>query len=418
MMVKVSEKGQTIVLIVVVIIGMVAMAALIVDGGNAYMNRRRAQTAADAGALAGAWEYCVNQNDPTAIITEYVENQNNATLVGWQPVGDEVEVTVSYEQSNFFARLFGQQTTTVRADARAGCYGIDYAGGLLPIAWTCRPPIPGMDTIGDDECAMLGIPHETMDDIIESGFDFSVNILDTGNPGDPTSYYDDLDGADEESKMIYLIADSLVVDGLLEDVCIELNPIGGTIDCDFENDGIIDIDGGAGRGWLLMDGDDNQGASILFKIVNGELEVATDTPRWFAGLSGGKASAFGVIRDVRVGDYALIPVFDAVCDTDDPVNDPVNCPVYYGSGEEVVYANGTADYVYYRVNGFAIFYISCVSKTFSDFCPGKQRAQDYLVINHNTSTVEGYFIEYFVPQNVGAGSGSLDLGIYILSLSE
>jgi Flp pilus assembly protein TadG len=48
-----QEKGQSVVLITLVLIGLVAMMGLIFDGGNAYFQRRRMQNAADAGALAG-----------------------------------------------------------------------------------------------------------------------------------------------------------------------------------------------------------------------------------------------------------------------------------------------------------------------------------------------------------------------------
>jgi len=50
----VTEKGQAIILIIFSIVGLVGMSALAVDGGNAYLERRKAQSAADAAALSGA----------------------------------------------------------------------------------------------------------------------------------------------------------------------------------------------------------------------------------------------------------------------------------------------------------------------------------------------------------------------------
>jgi Flp pilus assembly protein TadG len=47
------ERGQTLVLFALAIVGIVALIGLIVDGGFLYVQRRTAQTAADAGALAG-----------------------------------------------------------------------------------------------------------------------------------------------------------------------------------------------------------------------------------------------------------------------------------------------------------------------------------------------------------------------------
>ncbi len=46
------ERGQSLVLIVLVIVGMLGFAALAVDGGRLLAERRRAQSAADSAALA------------------------------------------------------------------------------------------------------------------------------------------------------------------------------------------------------------------------------------------------------------------------------------------------------------------------------------------------------------------------------
>jgi len=51
---KRSEHGQALILIALAIVGLVGMTGLVVDGGNAFLDRRRAQNAADTAALAGA----------------------------------------------------------------------------------------------------------------------------------------------------------------------------------------------------------------------------------------------------------------------------------------------------------------------------------------------------------------------------
>ncbi len=48
------EKGQALILIVFAVVGLIALTALAVDGGNAYSERRQAQNTADAAALAAA----------------------------------------------------------------------------------------------------------------------------------------------------------------------------------------------------------------------------------------------------------------------------------------------------------------------------------------------------------------------------
>lgn len=49
-----GEKGQAIILIIFSVIGLLGMAALAIDGGNAFIDSRRAETAASAAALTAA----------------------------------------------------------------------------------------------------------------------------------------------------------------------------------------------------------------------------------------------------------------------------------------------------------------------------------------------------------------------------
>ncbi|MCC7118868.1 MAG: hypothetical protein IT310_10120 [Anaerolineales bacterium] len=49
-----SEKGQAIIIVVFALIGLISAAALAIDGGRAYIERGKVQTAADAAALSGA----------------------------------------------------------------------------------------------------------------------------------------------------------------------------------------------------------------------------------------------------------------------------------------------------------------------------------------------------------------------------
>jgi hypothetical protein len=56
-----GEQGQAIVILALMMIGLLAFAALAIDGGNAYVERRRAQNGADAGALAGARQIWIQQ---------------------------------------------------------------------------------------------------------------------------------------------------------------------------------------------------------------------------------------------------------------------------------------------------------------------------------------------------------------------
>jgi hypothetical protein len=51
---KHKERGQALIVVVLAIVGLAGMVGLVVDGGNAFLDRRNAQNAADSAALAAA----------------------------------------------------------------------------------------------------------------------------------------------------------------------------------------------------------------------------------------------------------------------------------------------------------------------------------------------------------------------------
>ena len=63
---KKNERGQVIVILALVLVGLLAFAGLAVDGGSLYEQRRSAQTAADASAFAAAANWVKNQNQAEA----------------------------------------------------------------------------------------------------------------------------------------------------------------------------------------------------------------------------------------------------------------------------------------------------------------------------------------------------------------
>lgn len=88
-----SEKGQAIVMIAFAIVGLFALVALAMDGGHSFSDRREAQNAADAAALAAARRYA---QDYTVLYPEY---QNivwsNASTNGYTNDGTLSVVTLA-----------------------------------------------------------------------------------------------------------------------------------------------------------------------------------------------------------------------------------------------------------------------------------------------------------------------------------
>ncbi len=61
-----SERGQSLVIIVLLMFGMIAFLGLVIDGGGVFMDRRRAQDASDGAAYAGARELALRPDDSAA----------------------------------------------------------------------------------------------------------------------------------------------------------------------------------------------------------------------------------------------------------------------------------------------------------------------------------------------------------------
>jgi Flp pilus assembly protein TadG len=127
---KGNERGQALILIVFAIIGLVGITALAVDGGNAYLEQRRAQNAADSAALGGALARIKGGGwvDTTRGIakTSGFDNDgitNTITVVSPPANGpysnnnEYIQVRIVSRVPTFFAGVVGISQITVTAEA-------------------------------------------------------------------------------------------------------------------------------------------------------------------------------------------------------------------------------------------------------------------------------------------------------------
>jgi Flp pilus assembly protein TadG len=407
------EKGQSIIIIAVAMMMLVAMAALIIDGGNAYLNRRNAQTAADAAVLAAAHAKCVQyvpDDQLQPVVDEFAVTQNRATEASYTvdnadpdyPKG-KITVETTITADTIFARVF-RDDVTVKAKASAGCFLPGSAANLLPIAWTCRQPVGG----SSDTCVLKRIPYPTWEKFVETEGDklfFEANLLDEPliDEDDPGDYKTDLDGTLGEGKMVYMVMDSEDFDPFVD--CEELNAA-GTINCDFNDDGYLDVEGGAERGWLLLDG---TGASDLTELMLSGYPGVLELNQWFPGKSGVSNSVF-INAEKILFRVSLIPVFNAVCEDTTADTLESDCSTEFQPGDLIKAGTGLG--TYFRVPAVAAFVVTCVSKG-PDYCPGK----DLSGVKDNMSTIEGYFVSGYTGGE-GVSNSGFDLGVYVFSLTE
>jgi hypothetical protein len=172
------ERGQTIALVAVSMVSLVAMAAIAIDLTTLYVARGEIQRAADATALAAAKAFVDSgvtthpgntglQNVARTLASDFasaVLQQNTvvgtpAQFAGGSPainfnVQGNPQVTVKLERTGlpiFFARIWGNTTASVSATAIAEAYNPAYAqsntGNFLPSAPKCVKPflVPNTD---------------------------------------------------------------------------------------------------------------------------------------------------------------------------------------------------------------------------------------------------------------------------------
>ncbi len=162
------EEGQSVIMVVMVLVVLIALMALVVDVGNAYAQRRVAQNAADAAALAATGELArgdattnhrvlatardyAQQNgiDPTTVVASYFRFDPDQRLeISLGIVADDgnhppsaatgVIVSVARTFNTYLAGIVGRYHMTASASApgyigRGVCIAGD-ATGLFPIA--------------------------------------------------------------------------------------------------------------------------------------------------------------------------------------------------------------------------------------------------------------------------------------------
>lgn len=426
------ERGQSLVLIGLLMIAFVAMLALVVDGGFSYANRRAAQNAADAGALAGADALCAGggteaakaQAEAQAI--SYAVDNNHATSAEADAHDIDIDVTAHVSYQTFFASILGFDVVTATAEATAGCFEGCRDTGVLPVAWSCKPPATITET-------------ETLTDCVVN---YGTYISGTLTPGEIYVIMDSSKTCFLENG-VYVDDRGRTCDPTRSDIQCQDPPNSGepefALDCDFDDvpnangDFENDLLGAGQRAWINLDGGSGNADELGDWIENGfggNLDIHT----WIAGSSGVKGTVFSDAADFIVGDIVYLPVFDQLCTSGEPDE---TCPALWHEDSDppdsIIPGVGQ---MYYHIIRFSAFYVTCVDyppHTEPDpppgggrFCPGKQAFitenddpddrtddNDY----DNVPTIEGYFIKNYDPGLSGTCKPGLGSGAYTIYLT-
>ena len=130
------ERGQALLHVALSLVVVLLIAGLAIDVGHYYVERRRMQNAAAAGALAGARELCLGHLSSSALLVarDYAGPRNGALQVEAVVSGNKVIVTATVPVTSYFARLIGIISANVSAVSKAACGAANTACGIFPLA--------------------------------------------------------------------------------------------------------------------------------------------------------------------------------------------------------------------------------------------------------------------------------------------
>jgi hypothetical protein len=141
-----NERGQAVVLTVLAMVVLLGMAALVLDVGAWFHEKRQLQATADAAALAGAQALPERPSDATNLALSYAgKNGGGGVTAGDITIStskygnDTIRVNTHKTDPGFFSRVLGIKTVNVKASATAtrGSY-TGWAKGLAP--WVIDKP--------------------------------------------------------------------------------------------------------------------------------------------------------------------------------------------------------------------------------------------------------------------------------------
>lgn len=353
-----KERGQALVIMTVAVAAVLAMTALVVDGGNAMANQRATQNAVDAASLAGA----------SVIVEE---------LAGVARIDADVEAAVA----DAFTGNDTDYDSAVYVDENGNVVGTVGQGGAIPYAaygvrangsrtfQTFLAGIAGISNLdsGAQATALAGAPEAVCRasegcGILPVAFSIPIQVCDGTNlPLEIGEHWPlvDLATAEADTAGNYL---SIV-------------PLCKT--------------GPGGVGWLDMSQVGCPGNN-LDDWVRVPCNESFEIPVWLPTQSGNTNSIDSALQ-THVGAVVLIPLFDATCRDVPSTGLPADCT-----------DPGQGNNIWYHIPEFAAFLLKEVHVQGSNEMecnapPGQPMGGG----NGATSCLKGWFVRFITSGRVG-----------------
>ena len=135
-----DERGQSVVLAVMMLTALLGMAALVLDAGSWFRARRAVQQTSDAAALAGVQALPGDTATAQSLALTYAGKNGGGvasadiTFESGVRSADTIVVTARQTAPGFFSKIFGLNSVNVSATAKARAYTLLEANDLTPFA--------------------------------------------------------------------------------------------------------------------------------------------------------------------------------------------------------------------------------------------------------------------------------------------
>lgn len=130
-----EQRGNAIILAAFMMLGLLAGAALALDGSTLYITKIKLQKAANAAALSGAQELPNQQTEVYAIVQKILKEHNEANSLASTTIQMERKVTVQLKKQVPlpFSRLLGFQNAPIEVKATAEIQSMGKSIGAVPL---------------------------------------------------------------------------------------------------------------------------------------------------------------------------------------------------------------------------------------------------------------------------------------------
>ena len=186
------ERGQVLFIFALALVAIVAMTGLVLDGGSTFVQRRDMQNAADAAAMAGAYDFANNGSVTSAIVAAqgvaiangYTHGVNGVSVTVSVVAGGggatDVTAGITKPHKNSFSGIVGLASWPVSTTATAETGLPNSAIGALPLIFNIAD-FPG--AYGPSKTKVFSEPGGGNADVPLAGqFNWTVFCTANGNP--------------------------------------------------------------------------------------------------------------------------------------------------------------------------------------------------------------------------------------------